>query len=88
MPSAVPHNLLSVHMSIEDALNALHAAKPNHRFPDLTEAFQSAGFEYVDEVIGITAQYLAEQVDGLTLPAARQVQTFASGLIQYKSHFD
>jgi hypothetical protein len=73
---------------IEDALNALHVAKPNHWFPHVMEAFQSAGLEYVNEVIGITAQYVAKQVDGLTLPATCQVQTFASGLIQYKSHFD
>jgi hypothetical protein len=88
MPNAVPTRLLSIYLPISDALDALHAAKPNHHFPDLAEAFQSAGYEYIDEVVGMTAQHLAEEVDGLTLPAARQLQAFAKAQMQYQAAFD
>ncbi|CAE7234096.1 unnamed protein product [Rhizoctonia solani] len=85
MPTVLPTRILSIYMSIPDALDALHAAKPNHHFPDLAEAFQSFGYEYVDEVLGMTAQCLAEEIDGLTLPAARVILTFAKAQIQYQA---
>jgi hypothetical protein len=84
MPNATPANILSISLSISDALEALNAAKPNHRFLELIAPLQQAGYEYLDEVAKVSAKQLAEEVDKLTMPAARELHTFATAQLQYQ----